>query len=210
MKIIIVILSIFLVGLLIQNDKMKQQIQECKSEFWKLSELLSIEKNDKKNDQQIRQLLKRYITSEKSEISLITVESIKKKKLIKNDFMPNLCPIEGDYAISQKYSKKHPAVDYAAPTGTPVIAAASGVIISIYEDEYFGKSILVNHFDYITFYAHLSEIFATKNEFVKKGQQIAKIGNTGFSSAPHLHFEIIKDGKSIELITDDKLEILEY
>ncbi len=196
-------------GLLIQNDKLKQQINLQKDEFMRLSTLFKIKNTDLQEEHQIRQLLKKYIISEKPETLLITIESIKKKKLLENDFMPNLCPIEGDYAISQRYSKKHPAVDYAAQTGTSVVAAAAGVIISIYEDEYFGKSILVNHFDCATFYAHLSEIFVIKNEFVKKGQQIAKVGNTGFSSAPHLHFEIIKDGKSVKLSADDKSKIFE-
>ncbi|MBC8385978.1 MAG: M23 family metallopeptidase [Candidatus Cloacimonetes bacterium] len=123
----------------------------------------------------------------------------KTKKIQKlKKFKPDLMPLKGEYAISQKYSEKHPAIDLAARTGTEIISTASGIVDSVYEDEYFGKVIIIDHiFEYSTFYAHLAKILVLPGNFVEKQQVIGLVGNTGNSTAPHLHYEIILEGKKI-------------
>jgi murein DD-endopeptidase MepM/ murein hydrolase activator NlpD len=110
-----------------------------------------------------------------------------------------MVPLEGEYAISQKFSSKHPAWDFAAPIGTTVKAAASGVVSNVYEDKYFGKTVELKHLNgFVSRYAHLAKILVVPKRFVEKGETIALVGNTGNSSAPHLHFQIIHEGVSVD------------
>jgi len=91
------------------------------------------------------------------------------------------------------YKTFHCGLDIGAEIGTPVKAAADGrVIFSGWKDAY-GKIIVIQHKnDYITVYAHNSELLVDENEVVKKGQKIALSGMTGATTGPHLHFEIRK------------------
>jgi murein DD-endopeptidase MepM/ murein hydrolase activator NlpD len=98
--------------------------------------------------------------------------------------------------VSQGYSASHPAIDIASQSGTPVHAAADGVVLSVREDnDRFGIHILLEHDEgYTSFYAHLGAATVKAGESVMKGQKIGIIGQTGLSTGPHLHFEIRKDG----------------
>ena len=95
-----------------------------------------------------------------------------------------------------KNREMHNGIDYSAQTGTQVFAAENGNIIATGENKKEGKYIKIKHEKgYQTNYFHLNNINVTKNSKVKKGQIIGSVGNTGMSKAPHLHFEILKDGK---------------
>jgi murein DD-endopeptidase MepM/ murein hydrolase activator NlpD len=90
---------------------------------------------------------------------------------------------------------KHTGVDLAAVPGTNIAAAAAGYVLQTGEGEYIGKFVILAHQDsYTTLYGHCSQILATPGKVVKKGQVIAKVGSTGRTTGPHLHFEIRKDG----------------
>jgi murein DD-endopeptidase MepM/ murein hydrolase activator NlpD len=113
-------------------------------------------------------------------------------------FMPDLLPVSGDFALSQEYKSDHKAIDFAASTGQHVLASASGIVVKIYEDKYLGHVVIIDHLnDYKTFYAHLESFLCRKGELVNKGDVIAKLGNTGNSSNPHLHFEIYYKDKLV-------------
>ncbi len=103
-------------------------------------------------------------------------------------------PVSG--RITQKYWARHTGVDIGAPKGTPVYAADSGfVTYAACEPRGYGCSMLVNHGNgYTTRYAHLSAFTVEVRDSVKKGQLIARVGSTGNSTGPHLHFEIIRNG----------------
>ncbi len=112
---------------------------------------------------------------------------------------PDLVPIKDEYAVSQYFSEEHPALDFAAAEGTEVIAAASGEVLSVYQDKYFGNVMIIDHLnEYATLYAHLATAIQPSKTAVKKGETIGLVGNTGFSSAPHLHFEIMKNGVNLD------------
>ncbi len=135
-----------------------------------------------------------------SEINKKEIRDYIKSFLAKqNDkFIPDIYPVGGQFVISQKFSLKHPAVDFAAETGTKVIATASGKVDTTYFDKYFGNTIILNHLNgYKTKYSHLAKILVQKNYFVEKKTVIGLVGNTGRSSAPHLHYEIMKENKNI-------------
>ena len=98
------------------------------------------------------------------------------------------------------YNKKHQGVDFAAPTGTPIMAAGSGHIEFVGNNGGAGKYIRIKHLNgYKTSYSHLSKYASgiQKNVKVRQGQVIGYVGNTGLSTGPHLHYEVIFNGKRI-------------
>ncbi len=110
----------------------------------------------------------------------------------KNIFIFEL-PVKG--IISNFYSVLHPGVDIAAASGTPIRAPCDGLVVQKGMDENYGLYIWIKHEGGIkTFYAHLKEIDVRKGEWVKKGEIIGKVGSSGKSTGPHLHFEIWKEG----------------
>jgi murein DD-endopeptidase MepM/ murein hydrolase activator NlpD len=95
-------------------------------------------------------------------------------------------------------SGHHTGLDFVAPDGTPVLAAAGGVVIKTGWDGAYGKAVTIQHPDGLkTKYAHLSKIGVKKGQQVVVGQQIARSGSTGNTTGPHLHFEVIKGTKPV-------------
>jgi murein DD-endopeptidase MepM/ murein hydrolase activator NlpD len=97
-----------------------------------------------------------------------------------------------------RWGRIHAGIDIAAPIGTPILAAASGVIeYSQWNDGGYGNMIDIRHADgTITRYAHLNELYVKEGQTVGQGQIIGAMGSTGFSTGPHLHFEIRPNGGS--------------
>jgi murein DD-endopeptidase MepM/ murein hydrolase activator NlpD len=95
----------------------------------------------------------------------------------------------------QKRWKAHRGVDYAAPTGTPVVAAGKGRVIRSTYDRFNGHHVFIQHGDrYVTKYLHFSKRKVKKGDTVKQGQVIGLLGATGLASGPHLHYEFLVDG----------------
>jgi len=93
--------------------------------------------------------------------------------------------------ISSGGSKFHSGVDIYAPSGSPVYAAEIGQVIKAGYDGGYGYCILIYHGgNFATFYAHLSGFTISNGQFVQKGQVIGYVGTTGFTTGPHLHFEV--------------------
>ena len=103
-------------------------------------------------------------------------------------------PVSGH--ITQKFWSQHPGIDIGAGMGTPIYAADSGYIVSAgWSNVGYGNMILINHGNgFLTRYGHLSAFNVEVGDSVKKGQLIGRVGTTGNSTGPHLHFEIIKNG----------------
>lgn len=98
-----------------------------------------------------------------------------------------------------KVRKMHTGCDFSAPRGTPIYATGDGEV-SLVRSQYsgYGKEIEIDHgYGYITKYAHLDRFNVKKGQKVKRGEIIGYVGNTGSSTAPHLHYEIIKDRKKV-------------
>ncbi|HEU5480808.1 MAG TPA: M23 family metallopeptidase, partial [Candidatus Tumulicola sp.] len=93
----------------------------------------------------------------------------------------------------------HQGLDIAAPTGTTVTAAAAGTVIMAQWYGGYGNYILIDHGGgYSTGYGHLSAIYVSNGQAVKRGQAIGAVGSTGASTGPHLHFEVRIDGKPVD------------
>lgn len=99
--------------------------------------------------------------------------------------------------FGRRWGRMHRGIDVAGPIGTPVVAAASGYVISSgWNSGGFGNLIKVRHNDgSVTYYAHNHRLLVRTGDYVEQGQQIAEMGSTGRSTGPHLHFEIRLEGK---------------
>ncbi len=116
--------------------------------------------------------------------------------------IPSVIPINiKDFTMSSGYgvrrdpiygsSKFHAGLDFAAKTGTPVFATADGKVTEAGRQSGYGNCIDISHgYNYLTRYAHLSEILVKPGQEVKRGEMIGKVGSTGKSTGPHLHYEV--------------------
>lgn len=102
---------------------------------------------------------------------------------------------ERENPILQK-QELHNGVDIAVAEGTDVIAVKSGTVTEVRTSATYGKVVRYDTTDgYTVMYAHLSEILVQKGESIRQGQVIAKSGNTGLTTGPHLHYSVWKDGE---------------
>jgi biotin carboxyl carrier protein len=101
-----------------------------------------------------------------------------------------------------KIPKMHYGIDFTAPKGTTVRATGDGKVVRIKRNKSgYGNSIMIDHgYAFTSFYAHLQDIGVKVGQKVKKGEQIGTIGNTGTSTAPHLHYEIRYKGNHVNPI----------
>ena len=98
-----------------------------------------------------------------------------------------------------RWGRLHKGIDIAAPVGTPIFAAAAGEVISAgWNSGGYGNLVKLRHLDgSITLYAHNNRILVRNGQRVNKGEQIAEMGNTGFSTGSHLHFEIHSGNRGV-------------
>ena len=91
--------------------------------------------------------------------------------------------------------KLHTGIDIPAPTGTPAVAVANGTVIYSGVQGTYGNTVMIKHDNgLVSLYAHNSSLVVRVGDKVKKGQVVSKIGSTGRSTGPHLHFEIRVNG----------------
>ena len=94
------------------------------------------------------------------------------------------------------YKQMHKGLDIANHMGTPVMAPADGRVTQVGRLGNMGKVIMIDHgYGFMTRYAHLSQINVTRGQRVKRGDVIAAMGSTGYSTGPHLHYEVWRNGK---------------
>ena len=126
----------------------------------------------------------------------------------RNEVTPNLWPLDSGYISSDFGSRSnpfdgyssdyHPGIDIAANYGTPIYASASGYVQRAGWYGGYGKYIKISHdYGYATAYGHLSSIEISAGDYVSKGQIIGYVGSTGYSTGPHLHFEVLLYGEQV-------------
>lgn len=115
----------------------------------------------------------------------------------------NPCP--GASYISSEFGEyrdpsdpSHKGMDFAANTGVPTYAAAAGTVLYAFYSDSAGNWVVINHGNgLVTKYMHHSEIYVSSGEYVEKGQQIGAVGSTGWSTGPHLHFQVEVNGIAV-------------
>ena len=123
--------------------------------------------------------------------------------------LPTAMPIESYPYLSSSYGWRrnpfngqmsmHEGLDFSAPEGTPIRSASGGVIRTVTQHRGFGNMLEIDHGDgLITRYAHAKVILVKEGQLVTRGQLIARVGSTGLSTGPHLHFEVRQDDKPLD------------
>lgn len=96
-------------------------------------------------------------------------------------------------------ASNHTGIDMACPTGTPIRAAMSGKVVYVGWSNIFGNYAIINHDGgYQTLYGHMSKTLCKSGQFVSQGTQIGLVGSTGYSTGPHLHFTVYKNGSLVD------------
>lgn len=101
-----------------------------------------------------------------------------------------------------KVQKFHGGIDFSAPIGTPIYCPGDGKVVKVEKAKSgYGNFIIIDHgYGYKTRYAHINKSLVRVGQKVKRGEEIAHVGNSGKSTAPHLHYEVIKNGKNVNPI----------
>jgi len=116
-------------------------------------------------------------------------------KLLPDMIIPTAGWVSRWYVENVEGQASHPGVDIVAATGTPVRSALDGEVTFAGWDDIYGNVVRVQHNDSIvTMYGHNDEVLVEEGDRVAKGEVIARVGNTGRSTAPHLHFAVLKNG----------------
>jgi murein DD-endopeptidase MepM/ murein hydrolase activator NlpD len=114
--------------------------------------------------------------------------------------VPSIAPVEGAVGSGfgfridpfNRRAALHTGLDFPAPTGTPIHAAAGGRVIEAEHDGAYGLALQIDHGNgLVTRYGHTSQILVKPGDLVRRGQQVALVGSTGRSTGPHLHFEVL-------------------
>ncbi|HEY3286952.1 MAG TPA: M23 family metallopeptidase [Gemmatimonadaceae bacterium] len=99
-------------------------------------------------------------------------------------------------------SRAHEGVDVVAPMGAPIVAPAAGRVIKAGREQGYGLMVQIDHGNgLVSIYAHASKLMASVGQRVVRGQMIARVGNSGLSTGPHLHYEIMRNGKPMDPLT---------
>lgn len=123
---------------------------------------------------------------------------------LKSKMLPTIQPVDVAYSASGFGTRidpfsgaraMHQGIDFVAPPGTPIVAAAGGVVVASEWHHDFGNMVEIDHGnDIVTLYAHASKIFVRVGDVVRRNQHIADVGSTGRATGAHLHFEVhVKD-----------------
>lgn len=144
--------------------------------------------------------------TEQSEIDTLPTVTNTVLQSTKTDSVNSMClPLQNGTVTSEfggrinpitNANEKHKGLDLSSPEGSSIYAAADGEVILSQKSSSYGNYIIIDHGGGLkTLYAHCSKLLIEKGDSVKKGQVIAKVGSTGQSTRPHLHFEVILNGE---------------
>lgn len=190
------------------------------SEFNESSDLI-------RNTQTRLEQLKRKLVLQSASLDTLLARAKNKEDMLAS--IPSIKPVRSDKLARRmtllsgfgmrihpihKVPKFHKGMDFTSPTGTPIYATGNGTVVEVdYKRTGYGYHVTIDHgYGYETLYAHMSKILVKKGDKVKKGQEIGQVGSTGSSTAPHLHYEVHKDGKAVDPIffCQDDLTPKEY
>lgn len=159
--------------------------------------------------------LKRQVEIHKSSLDTIYTLALEREEMLLS--IPSIKPVREDKLKRKlvnmsgygwrihpvnKVRKFHKGIDFTAPNGTDIQATGTGIVKRVEVKKFgYGVNVIIDHgFGFQTLYAHMSKVDVKKGERVVRGQKIGEVGNTGTSTAPHLHYEVRKNGKAVNPI----------
>lgn len=209
-----------------QDKKMLKELDDNKIEIEKKENELEDKKNKQEENRKALQQDNESLLADKSELEELKRELEKEEEELEAKLeeiaMQNSIevpegaiissgswPVPGRTRISSPYGyrihpilntkKLHKGIDIPAPKGTPAVAIDNGTVIFSGVQSGYGNTLMIKHDDgKVTLYAHNDKLLASVGERVKKGQVVTKIGSTGRSTGPHLHFEVRINGKTTD------------
>ena len=182
--------------LTVQNKNIKQQIDDKELGMIEMLDILTVQNKN----------IKQQIDDKKTSMKELLLAMEKRSNSL-NAF-PDLWPGEGG-TISSPYGGRmapvgggydwHPGIDIAVDFGTPVYASAAGTVEQAGWNGGYGRYVKLDHGNgYETAYGHMSGIAVTEGEAVRKGDIIGFAGSSGYSTGPHIHFEVLVDGQFVD------------
>lgn len=185
------------------KEKLEERLGDIEKRLLEMQELL-----DKKGIKKELSVGGEFIPAD--QVNLSHIDFVEKNINELFDVMKSLpvgTPLSGEINSGFGYRKDpfnlksafHPGVDIDAKFGQPVVATADGVVEYAGWYKTYGEAVIIDHKDdYQTLYGHLSKIRVKEGQGVKAGDIIGYAGSTGRSTGPHLHYEVIKDGKTVD------------
>ncbi len=218
---LILLLSLLIVGLTasvlllapraVQSGVLSGELDRLTSDRAQMVQLLEDYRKMKAMNQYIRKLLGLHLVKwEDDSVTMSLPDSLfdfnlsPESHIVVLDNIPNSVPAYG--IISQPfhdrspfYEDNHYGIDIAMRVGSPIHAAASGLVVFSGWTDHFGYMVIIDHRSgYYSVYGHNSRNVVSQRQWVNRRQLIALSGNTGYSTGPHLHFEIWKDGTAMD------------
>ena len=201
---IILLFTLVLIALIITMLLLSIKYKEYKSFFKNNSDVLELRERIAKEDKEKENELKNIQNVTLSNINTLPME----KKNLLMEIIPSSYPFKEPHTITSKFGmrehpidnqeKEHKGIDMRANIGDEVISPAIGTVIFAGQQSGYGNVVIIEHmFGFQTLYGHLNEINVSVGEKVGKGKVIAKAGNTGRSTGPHLHYEVKYEGVQI-------------
>ena len=151
---------------------------------------------------ELMEKLSRQVDERSDQLSVL--EALLVQNSVNRKFLPTLAPIiDGWYSSNFGYridpfngqNSFHEGIDFPADSGTPIVAAASGKVVTAELHPQYGKMLEIDHGNgLVSRYAHAAHIAVKEGDFVMRGQRVATVGSTGRSTGPHLHFEVRLNG----------------
>lgn len=195
----ITIFSLWMLGNFARMKMLEFEVSKVKIQEKKIKELESkLEKfilfyQKLENLLKPEEVLKTELKNIKGNLDFTPFEGSESKEEPKRSTISFDLPVKG--IISNFYSPLHPGIDIVSSSGTPVKTPFDGIVKEKGIDENYGLYLWIEHKGGIkTFYGHLMEVKVKKGEWVRKGEIIGRVGNTGKSTGPHLHFELWSEG----------------
>ena len=127
----------------------------------------------------------------------IDAEYVKEKYSFKLPLKGVITSRYGSREATEIVSANHKGIDIGANTGTAIYAAMEGTVSLVSSEGDYGKHVEIKNGEVLTRYAHCSKIVVKEGAKIKQGQKIAEVGSTGRATGPHLHFEVIRSGRTI-------------
>jgi murein DD-endopeptidase MepM/ murein hydrolase activator NlpD len=194
-------------------DNLNDQIEDLETKKKGITEKIGQNKpvkaaQQKKSKPSLSDLNKLIVKAQRTEAFFYSFSEAASQRSAIFDSVPVIRPITDSATMGALFDhqrdpftglvKDHFGIDFIARTGTPIIAPASGVVTRVEDGRIWGKRITITHaFGFSTVFAHCGTLEAFTGKRVKKGDCIARIGVSGVSSGPHLHYEIWYKGRPV-------------